>query len=727
MDAASVCNLFEDSVQISHNDITFALNPGEVDEPQEANQVLLGKIISRHRFGKAAIQGSLKLSWNAIKGWKWKELEEGIIQFTFARREDALNNLSNLKELASKASPVFELRPGIEDAVGMSSLRFRATIDLNKPIFSGFYLRRQRLANLWIQYKYEKLPKLCFKCGILTHDQSTCFKSPTVIKDAAGNFFPMFGVWLKNEAPEKSTFSSPLAKWFQDWVLQKKLCNDPTTRNLLKVQRAIENGDSAEARECRQQLPGKKRIVTEEDSDASNTQPGLVITQMSVVYLPGIGEIAPFGNNTKVVSIEDLQEATDLYAARKAAGHATTQQIGPAINKQNASGTMGAGENVSKIGETQEEMEESHSTPKLKKKSTGTTPSDNKADANNERKGESNIPYSNSILGSQAQYLNWPSKECWAQPKARELVLGALTIDKYFREPTLINPILDIEDFRVQEHLNGPRKRKASDGFVIGPSPRPSSPSLSPDDIQSPSEISKSEIHINHVEPDSNQLSTKEGHPIKLGLQGTQDAVNFSPGSIEDPTPSRRRGKGRSNNRNQLGEVGTPKRRGRPPKNQSPLAATPTSFKGSKAKKSRLGGSSSVTTHWEGREFDLKGVKCTIQHSMKYLITGEITSDPPGTSWLLLGLYGPPNKADKERFWLHVGDFVLNATSPMVLLGDMNGTLHDNECHNYNGNIARYAFDFRRMVHRAGLIDLGFQGPVYTWAKGVDVPMGYKR
>ncbi|KAF4403520.1 hypothetical protein G4B88_008166 [Cannabis sativa] len=225
IDPTGVCNLFEDSVQISHDDITFALNPGEVDEPQEANQVLLGKIISRHRFGKAAIQGSLKLSWNAIKGWKWKELEDGIIQFTFARREDALNvlarrpwfvcgalivimpwpawlsptevrfdktpiwvhidrippfywNLSNLKELASKASPVYELPTGIEDAVGMSSLRFRATIDLNKPIFLGFYLRRQRLNDLWIQYKYEKLPKLCFKCGLLTHEQSTCSNHP---------------------------------------------------------------------------------------------------------------------------------------------------------------------------------------------------------------------------------------------------------------------------------------------------------------------------------------------------------------------------------------------------------------------------------------------------------------------------------------------------------------------------------------------------------------------
>ncbi|KAF4346879.1 hypothetical protein G4B88_017012 [Cannabis sativa] len=95
MDPSKVCDLFEDAVQISQEDITFALNPGEVDEPEEANQVLLGKIISRHRFGKSAIQGSLKLSWNAIKGWKWKDIGDGIIQFTFSRREDALNVLAH--------------------------------------------------------------------------------------------------------------------------------------------------------------------------------------------------------------------------------------------------------------------------------------------------------------------------------------------------------------------------------------------------------------------------------------------------------------------------------------------------------------------------------------------------------------------------------------------------------------------------------------------------------
>ncbi|KAF4391461.1 hypothetical protein G4B88_005532 [Cannabis sativa] len=94
MDPTGICEVFEDSIQIAPDDITFTLNPGEVDEPQEENKVLLEKIISRYKVGKAAIQGSLKLSWNVIRGWKWKEIEDGLLQFTFAHRNDAMNVLA---------------------------------------------------------------------------------------------------------------------------------------------------------------------------------------------------------------------------------------------------------------------------------------------------------------------------------------------------------------------------------------------------------------------------------------------------------------------------------------------------------------------------------------------------------------------------------------------------------------------------------------------------------
>ncbi|XP_030508975.2 uncharacterized protein LOC115723630 [Cannabis sativa] len=114
----------------------------------------------------------------------------------------------------------------------------------------------------------------------------------------------------------------------------------------------------------------------------------------------------------------------------------------------------------------------------------------------------------------------------------------------------------------------------------------------------------------------------------------------------------------------------------------------------------------------------MKGVHCSVQAASKNVIMGKIISDPPGIPWMLLGTYGPPNRVDKEHFWLQMGDTIMKSQLPLIMLGDMNGTLNDRECFNYHGNTSLYAFDFRRMVQRAGLIDLGFIGPNFTWAKG---------
>ncbi|KAF4371085.1 hypothetical protein F8388_020812 [Cannabis sativa] len=293
-------------------------------------------------------------------------------------------NLSNLKELASKASPVHELPLGIEDDVGLSTLRFWATIDLNKPIFSGFFLRRQKLKDLWIQYRYEKLPKLCFKCGMLTHDQSVCFKAPTVIKDDKGTFYPVIG-------PSKSVFA--MTRYFVTSSRSRRPFS-------MEIPTNYANADC----NCRP----KKRIASEDDESNSRLdQPEAVITQIPLVRLPGIGEIAPF-------------ETTDGNAS-----------FGEANKSKAICGPS--------------------SEPSV-------DPKDN------------SIPYSCYILGTQAHLMDWPSTQCWTEPQARELLMGSLTVDKFFREPTLFNPILDIEDFRVEEHLHGRRKRKALDGLAFCPS-----------------------------------------------------------------------------------------------------------------------------------------------------------------------------------------------------------------------------------------------------------------
>ncbi|KAF4371485.1 hypothetical protein F8388_002013 [Cannabis sativa] len=782
MDPSSISTLFEDSIQISPDEITFSLNPGEVDEPQEANKVLLGKIISKHKLGKAAIQGSLNLSWKAIKGWKWKEIETGLLQFTFNKRDDAMNvlarrpwfvcgallvimpwptwltpaevrfdktpiwvkvesippfywNLSNLKEIASN---VHELPPGIEDAVGLSTLRFRATIDLNKPIFSGFFLRRQKLKDLWIQYKYEKLSKLCFKCGLLTHDQSMCFKSPTVVKDDKGNYYPMFRIWLKSDAQEKSTFTTPRAKWFQDWILQKQLGRDP-------VNKAIRNGEEAEIRETRLQLSSKRRIVNDSDEVHGDSSMAKVIIQLPLVYLSGIGEFAPYANNAKLVEFEDATAAkSDSPDTIDTAAHPSGNDVDSNGISTKSTGniqstkttnitcsgedTKGAGNlNGADTPIENQHAQQNVSTaapPPPQSKKSPYQPSDR-------CNPDSSLfsPFRASPIGTQAQFLKWPSKECWAQPKARELLMGSLTIDKYHKEPTLFNPILNIDEFRVYEHSNGPRKRKASDGFIIYPSSKNDAPNEA-------FSLDNDSNHISNASCSSSSQNNKDRNEPQI-----QD--NFSLGAKNAELTPRRRGRPRKNTGSAEG-----KKRGRPSLSQSGLSSTPRKFKRS-APNNRKGFISSVSSHWEGKMVDLKidlnnhfvvvekfqnlsngmsggfglcwmkGVQCNILSAYKNVIAGEICSDPPGEKWIILGIYAPPHENEKEILWNYVGDMVLNASVPILLLGDMNGTLKDSECFNYAkiGNSSSYSFDFHRMVNRVGLIDLGFLDPRFTWTK----------
>jgi hypothetical protein len=53
------------------------------------------------------------------------------------------------------------------------SLRVKALIDLSKP------LSRKRKLNIngaveWVPFQYEKLPKFCFRCGVIRHRVMGC-------------------------------------------------------------------------------------------------------------------------------------------------------------------------------------------------------------------------------------------------------------------------------------------------------------------------------------------------------------------------------------------------------------------------------------------------------------------------------------------------------------------------------------------------------------------------
>ncbi|KAF4396269.1 hypothetical protein F8388_019815 [Cannabis sativa] len=368
--------LFEDAVQVSVNDITCDLNPGEVDPPDEP----------------------------------CKERDDGFFQFSFKSRFDAENVLLRhpwlvcgyllvlmpwpsqltLEEVKFDHTPIWHIEKNFErGSFGKGELRFRATVDLSKPLFSGFFLRRT---------------------------------------DATGGFFPMFGNWMAEDALEKSPFQSPLPKWFTEWIIFKRAAKDEKVETIVETRRDTEE---------------------------------VVLNRYPIVLLPGIGEVSPFENTEDLVVEKIIPELT--------LGKKGTCQKQKEV--QSSNNTNNGPETTDEGDETLAEKGKSSL-----KENIGSGPSMEDSSKNVDHILEGPIAHGpeskkapldksqvyQGLFGSQAHPLKWPSKECWNL--AFDQLLGATTIDKYHRDQTLFNPILDIEDFRCYEAEHGPRKRKAMDG-----------------------------------------------------------------------------------------------------------------------------------------------------------------------------------------------------------------------------------------------------------------------
>ncbi|KAF4395935.1 hypothetical protein F8388_013104 [Cannabis sativa] len=381
-----------------------------------------------------------------------------------------------------------------------------------------------------------------------------------------------------------------------------------------------------------------------------------------------------------------------------------------------------------------------------------------------------------SLFGSQAQPLKWPSQECWNL--AFDQLLGATTRDKYHREQTLFNPILDIEDFRCYEAEHGPRKRKAMDGFFMLPAED------SCNSFDTPLKINDSTSSPHHVQQNLNNS------PLDTGC-------SFSPGSIEKKVSGQKRGRPRKIGDTDPIEVKSSRRRGRPLKEAVSLSAKPVSLKKEGKRRISKKDRKHYSDPWNASAVELAidldnhfviieknpnaTSSCVIseilenedpqQQSTEDIIAWnchglgnkaavrQLTvlirqSNPEviiisetrlslekfhslcGKLHFVDGVYVPPvgraggiglywkrgvrcedAQAGKEVFWNRVSDLIINNSIPTLLIGDLNGTLVDHETLHYSnrGNATKYSFDLRRMVSRTGVIDLGAHGGKFTW------------
>ncbi|KAF8380160.1 hypothetical protein HHK36_027643 [Tetracentron sinense] len=84
-------------------------------------------------------------------------------------------------------------------------LRVRVCMDVLKPLVAGKCIRSLSNGRLPIQFRYERLPRFCFHCGIMGHVIFNCSSASSSSGEGRAN---RFGPWLRAELPEIHPFGS---------------------------------------------------------------------------------------------------------------------------------------------------------------------------------------------------------------------------------------------------------------------------------------------------------------------------------------------------------------------------------------------------------------------------------------------------------------------------------------------------------------------------------------
>jgi hypothetical protein len=80
-------------------------------------------------------------------------------------------------------------------------LRVRIVLDLTKPLARGRMLKLPN-RSVWVAFQYEKIPKFCYRCGIIRHGASGCQRDGgrQLSGEAKDN---QFGAWLRADSPNR--------------------------------------------------------------------------------------------------------------------------------------------------------------------------------------------------------------------------------------------------------------------------------------------------------------------------------------------------------------------------------------------------------------------------------------------------------------------------------------------------------------------------------------------
>ncbi|KAF4396605.1 hypothetical protein G4B88_028919 [Cannabis sativa] len=188
------------------------------------------KMVSRRRIFLGLLRSVLASKWRLARGWKLEEVEPNIFIMRFSKRHEAEMAVLNAPWCICDGFMVVKAMPADESMtipprfwtrknalavagrIGKNAIiermwkngfpaheyiRMRVNVQLKVPLLVGLFLPMEEGVSLWCYFKYENLPIVCYKCGIIGHDQKMCRRERRMITNDFDVTVPMYGAWMR--------------------------------------------------------------------------------------------------------------------------------------------------------------------------------------------------------------------------------------------------------------------------------------------------------------------------------------------------------------------------------------------------------------------------------------------------------------------------------------------------------------------------------------------------
>ena len=96
--------------------------------------------------------------------------------------------------IGSSLGEVMEVDVPDSSVIWGKCLRVRVRIDVTKRLIRGKKITIERGEVRWVQFKYERLPNFCYRCGLLSHTLKDCPESS--VTGRLSEVGLQYGAWL---------------------------------------------------------------------------------------------------------------------------------------------------------------------------------------------------------------------------------------------------------------------------------------------------------------------------------------------------------------------------------------------------------------------------------------------------------------------------------------------------------------------------------------------------